>query len=107
MSVIAIRFDLRSAPEIGAQHAALYAAALEMSAWADRLGIDSAVVSEHHFTDDGYLPSPIVLASAIAAKTERIAITIAALLAPLHDPLRLAEDLAVLDILSGLQEKSS
>lgn len=97
VTIIAIRFDLRSAPDIGAPHAALYSGALEMASWADRVGIDSAVVSEHHFTDDGYLPSPIVLASAIAATTERIAITIAALLAPLHDPLRLAEDLAVLD----------
>lgn len=100
MTIVAIRFDLRTAPDIGAPHDALYGAALEMSAWADRLGLDSAVVSEHHFTEDGYLPSPLLLAAAIAGRTERIAITIAALLAPLHDPLRLAEDLAVLDHVS-------
>jgi len=100
MPIIAIRFDLRTAPGVGADHRTLYAASLDMARWADRIGLDSVVVSEHHFTDDGYLPSPIVLASAYAAATERIAVTIAALLAPLHDPLRLAEDLAVLDHVS-------
>lgn len=100
MPIIAIRYDLRTAPEIGAPHEALYGAALEQAAWADRIGLDAVVVSEHHFTEDGYLPSPMIMAAAIAAKTERIALTISALLAPLHDPLRLAEDLAVLDQIS-------
>ena len=50
--------------------------------------------------DDGHLPSPLVLASAIAARTERLAIMLAAVVLPFWDPVRLAEDMAVLDIIS-------
>jgi alkanesulfonate monooxygenase SsuD/methylene tetrahydromethanopterin reductase-like flavin-dependent oxidoreductase (luciferase family) len=57
-------------------------------------------VSEHHASPDGYLPSPLILATAIAARTTTIPITVAALLVPLHDPVGLAEDMAVLDVLS-------
>ena len=95
-----IRFDMR-APSWGPASAAeLHTATLEMAGWADRVGFDSAVVSEHHGAVDGFLPSPIVAAAAIAGRTERIGISISALLAPLHDPIRVAEDLAVLDLLS-------
>src|SRR4051812_13946431 len=59
------------------------------------------MLSEHHVSEDGYLPSPIPVAAAFAAVTERIPISIAALLVNLYDPLRLAEDIAVLDHLSG------
>ena len=58
------------------------------------------MLSEHHTSDDGYLPSPIPVAAAMAAVTQRIPITICALLVNFYDPLRLAEDLAVLDHLS-------
>ena len=97
----AIRFDMR-APAFGPATAPeLYRAMLEMAEWADRVGLDGVALSEHHGVEDGYLPSPIVAAAAIAARTERIPINIAALLLPLHDPLRVAEDLAVADLLSG------
>ena len=59
------------------------------------------MLSEHHVSDDGYLPSPIPVAAAFAAVTERIPISVAALLVNLYDPMRLAEDIAVLDHLSG------
>ncbi len=96
-----LRFDLRR-PSFGtADHAALYRACLDMSAWADDHGFLSVVVSEHHGVDDGYLPSPLVLAGAILARTSRVMVNVSALLVTLHDPLRLAEDIAVLDILSG------
>jgi len=59
------------------------------------------VLSEHHGVEDGYLPAPLVLAAAIAGRTQKIRISIAAVLVPLHDPVRLAEQLAVLDLASG------
>jgi alkanesulfonate monooxygenase SsuD/methylene tetrahydromethanopterin reductase-like flavin-dependent oxidoreductase (luciferase family) len=96
-----IRFDMR-APAWGPASAAdLHSATLEMARWADGVGFDSIVVSEHHGAEDGFLPSPIVAAAAIAGCTSTSGISISALLAPLHDPVRVAEDLAVLDLLSG------
>jgi alkanesulfonate monooxygenase SsuD/methylene tetrahydromethanopterin reductase-like flavin-dependent oxidoreductase (luciferase family) len=101
MAMIGIRFDLR-APAFGtATHAELYAACLDQCAWAEEQGLDLVVLSEHHGVDDGYLPAPLTLAAAIAGRTRRININIAALLVPLHDPVRLAEELAVLDLASG------
>src|SRR5215213_9253801 len=90
------------APASGSASASeLHRATLDMAAWADRVGLGTVVLSEHHGADDGFLPSPIVAAAAVAGRTERITITIGALLLPLHDPVRVAEDLAVLDLLSG------
>ena len=82
-------------------HADLYAAALDMAQWAEGRGCMSVVVSEHHMSDDGYLPSPTVLAGAMAARTSTVAITVAALVLPLYEPVRLAEEMVVLDIVSG------
>jgi len=97
---ILLRYDMR-APGFGAPPAALYAAALEQAAFGDAQGFDAVQLSEHHGSDDGYLPSPLVLAAAIAGRTARIRLEIAALILPLHDPLRVAEDVAVLDLASG------
>jgi len=99
LGTFVMRFDLR-APEFGAATTDLYAAALDMAAWAEEHAFSAVVVSEHHATDDGYLPSPLLVASAIAARTKQIAISIAALLVPLYDPVKLAEDIAVLDHVS-------
>lgn len=79
----------------------LYAEALELSREVEELGFDSVWVSEHHFVDDAYLPSPMPLCAAIAAVTERITVGTALALAPLYHPLRLAEDVAVVDLISG------
>jgi alkanesulfonate monooxygenase SsuD/methylene tetrahydromethanopterin reductase-like flavin-dependent oxidoreductase (luciferase family) len=94
-----MRFDLR-APAFGAPTPDLYAAALDMAAWGEEHGFTAVVVSEHHATDDGYLPSPLLVASAMAARTKQMAISVAALLVPLYDPVKLAEDIAVLDHVS-------
>jgi len=97
----ALRFDFRNPGFAGTSMADRYAAAIEMAGWADRLGCVNIGVSEHHGSGDGYLPSPIPLVAAMAAVTKRVRFSIAALIAPFHDPLRLAEDLIVLDNLTN------
>jgi alkanesulfonate monooxygenase SsuD/methylene tetrahydromethanopterin reductase-like flavin-dependent oxidoreductase (luciferase family) len=71
-----------------------------MSAWAETRGCVAAVLCEHHCADDGYLPSPLLLASAIAARTEQLMLNLTIIL-PFYDPARLAEDIAVLDHISA------
>src|SRR3954471_7505625 len=71
-----------------------------MAEWADELGCVSIAVSEHHGSPDGYLPSPLTMLAAMAARTTNVRFMVAALVAPFYDPLRLAEDLVVLDHLS-------
>lgn len=95
-----IRFDLRNPAFAGVPMAERYQAAIDMTAWAEQQGALIVVLSEHHGSDDAYLPSPIPLAAAMAARTSQLRIGIMSLIAPFHDPLRLAEDLAVLDLIS-------
>jgi alkanesulfonate monooxygenase SsuD/methylene tetrahydromethanopterin reductase-like flavin-dependent oxidoreductase (luciferase family) len=95
-----MRFDMR-APDGGAPAAELYRAALDMAEWGESNGCIAIAVSEHHASPDGYLPAPLVLASAMAGRTRRVGIQVAALLLPLHDPIPLAEQMAVLDLASG------
>jgi alkanesulfonate monooxygenase SsuD/methylene tetrahydromethanopterin reductase-like flavin-dependent oxidoreductase (luciferase family) len=71
-----------------------------MAAWAEGRGVVLAVLSEHHGTADRHLPSPMVLASALAARTQNLPIMLAALVLPFYETVRLAEDIAVLDIIS-------
>ena len=82
-------FDMRT-PTFGVGREAAYAAALDMAEWSDRVGLD-----------DGYNPSPLVLAAAMAGRTRQVALRTAVLLAPLYDPVRLAEDLAVAQLVSA------
>lgn len=78
-----------------------YRETLELIRLAETVGFDSVWVSEHHGTSDGYLPSLLPFLAAAAAVTERIELGTGVILAPLHDPIRLAEDAAVVDQLSG------
>lgn len=96
---LSLRYDLCRSP--GAPgFDVLYAECLEQCAWADRNGFTVVRLHEHHGRNDGYLPSPAVLGAAIAARTERIKIRFSVLVLPLHHPVRIAEDIAVLDQLS-------
>jgi alkanesulfonate monooxygenase SsuD/methylene tetrahydromethanopterin reductase-like flavin-dependent oxidoreductase (luciferase family) len=87
-------YDERSDAEI-------YRDLVELCVLAEELGFDSAWLSEHHFVDDGYMPSLLPVAAAIAARTSTLTVGTGILVAPLHDPIRLAEDAATVDVLSG------
>ena len=79
----------------------LYGELLDQIAWADSVGFESVWLSEHHVTDDGYMPSLFVMLAAVAGRTRNLRLGTAVCLAPLHHPIRLAEDVAVVDVLSG------
>jgi probable F420-dependent oxidoreductase len=81
--------------------AELYARNLDVAALVDELGYDSVWLTEHHFVEDGYTPSTMPVAAAIAARTRRVRIGTNVLLAPFHHPVRLAEDTSAVDLLSG------
>ncbi len=94
------RYDFRAPGADPATRQEIFERAVEQAAYVDQHGQDAVMVSEHHLSDDGYLPSPLLVASAFAAVTTRIPISVSALLVNLYEPVRLAEDMAVLDHLS-------
>ena len=96
---LTLTYDLR-APDFGASRNALYRAALDQVAWADELGFDVVGLGEHHGSADGYNPSPLPLACAMAARTKRIKLRTSVLLAPLYDLVKLAEDAAITQVIS-------
>lgn len=83
-----------------AQIATHYRTAIEMAQWADDKGALNIGLSEHHCAEDGYLPAPLIVASAMAAVTRNVQIIVAAALLPMYDPVRLAEEMIVLDHVS-------
>jgi alkanesulfonate monooxygenase SsuD/methylene tetrahydromethanopterin reductase-like flavin-dependent oxidoreductase (luciferase family) len=97
---VGLYFDLRNPPEWRVDWSDLYGFTLEMCEEADRLGCHSIWLTEHHLFDDGYLPQPLAFAAAVAARTTRIRIGTGIVIAPLHHPVELAEQAAVVDILS-------
>jgi alkanesulfonate monooxygenase SsuD/methylene tetrahydromethanopterin reductase-like flavin-dependent oxidoreductase (luciferase family) len=92
--------DFRNRPNSGRRTADVYAEIIDHFVWAEELGFDAAYVFEHHFTDDEYVASPMVAATAIAARTKRIRVGPDIAILPLYDPVRVAEDGAVLDVIS-------
>ena len=95
-----MRFDMRAPGGVDTMPA-LYDAALGMAEWGEGRGGVMCLISEHHSSPDAYIPSPLLLASAMAARTTSMAFVVGAALMPFYDPIRLAEDMAVLDIISN------
>lgn len=101
MPFTVVRMNLVDPAATSQTLSARYRAALEMAAYADDRGIDTVQTEEHHGADNNWLPSPFTFAGAVFGATRRIAVTVSAIIGPLYDPLRLAEDVAVLDLVSG------
>ena len=95
-----LRFSMTASVDDPGERATDYGAALEMTAWSESRGALAAAVSQHHDVDNGYLPSPLPMAAALAARTTNLPITVAALLLAFYEPLKLAEDMAVIDLIS-------
>lgn len=96
-----VRYDLRNPPRWVRPWNEVYSHFLEQVHNADELGFDVVQLNEHHFSEDGYLPASVTMAAAIAARTSRIRIRLAVVILPLKHPVQLAEELAVVDILSN------
>ncbi len=94
-----VRFDLRRAPFSPVTEAEQYATCLEMSRWADEHGFTAVGLSEHHGVD--FVSAPTTLAGLILGATKNVRVMVNALLITLHDPVRLAEQAATLDVTSG------
>lgn len=95
------RFNMIVPGGDAAEVADRYRAMLEMASFMDENGFTGVTFEEHHGAENAWSPTPMMNAAMVAARTENLSMTISALLLPLHDPIRVAEDLAVLDIVSG------
>ena len=98
---IGVSYDFRNPVNSGVSDAHLYAEILEQVKWLDQIGADMVWFTEHHFVEDGYLPSWVPVAGAMAAVTSHVRFGTDICLMPFNHPIRLAEDLAVLDNISG------
>jgi alkanesulfonate monooxygenase SsuD/methylene tetrahydromethanopterin reductase-like flavin-dependent oxidoreductase (luciferase family) len=96
-----LRLNMTGLSDDPAQEAERYRAAVEMAVYAEEHGFQTVNLEEHHCAENGWLPSPLVLAAMIIARTKRVRVNVGALLVTLYDPIRLAEDIAILDLVSG------
>ncbi|MEM7287673.1 MAG: LLM class flavin-dependent oxidoreductase [Actinomycetota bacterium] len=100
MGVLILRFDFRLGEDAPTTRSDLFDAALDMTEWAEQRDAYMVIFNEHHGSPDGYLPSPLIMATAAATRTSRVPISVAALLLLMYDPVKLAEDMITLDHLS-------
>lgn len=96
-----MRFNMVMPEPDRAENGRRHQAMLEMCRFADANGFSGVSLEEHHGAFNGWSSSPLVLAGLIFGASKNLQITISALLVPLHDPLRIAEDIAALDLASG------
>ena len=95
-----LRFDLRIPPFVETlTHGEQYREFFKMIEWADDKGFAAVVLSEHHGTEDGYMNSPLLLAGSVLGATNTLFCSVSALLLPLHDELRIAEEIATVDLI--------
>lgn len=94
-------YDFRNPPRWHRPFSTLYREVLDQMEWAESLGFDSVWLTEHHFCEDGYTPSPFTIAAAIGERTNTMRIGTNLIVAPLHNPIRLAEDAATVSLLTG------
>jgi alkanesulfonate monooxygenase SsuD/methylene tetrahydromethanopterin reductase-like flavin-dependent oxidoreductase (luciferase family) len=98
---VGLYFDLRNPPQWRRDPARVHSFALEMCEEAEHLGAHSIWLTEHHLFDDDYMASPLTFAAAVAARTNRVRIGTAIVIAPLHHPAEIAEQAAMVDLVSG------
>lgn len=98
---VGIYFDLRNPARWHQSPSRLYGFTLEACEEAERLGASSVWFSEHHLFDDGYLSNPLTVAAAAAARTTHVRLGTAVVIAPLHNAVEIAEQAAVVDLISS------
>ncbi len=98
---LGLYFDLRNPAPWARPWPEVYGRALDLVVEAERLGAASVWFSEHHLFADGYLPQPLTFAAAAAARTSRVRIGTAVLIAALRPAALVAEEAAVIDQISG------
>ena len=94
-------YDFRNPPAWKRPYDHLYNEIIDQIVWGEENGFDDIWLSEHHFIEDGYSPSLLPIAAAIASRTKKIHIGTSVVLLPFHNPVRMAEDAATVDVISG------
>lgn len=97
---LGLYFNLCNPTTAAERPSVLFGHTLDLIADADRAGLGSVWLSEHHLRQDGYLPQPLTLAAAVAARTERVRIGTSVLILPLRHTLDVAEQASVVDLVS-------